>query len=88
VAKSKYLKLSEVPQLLGGGGNQRAAWWEDALATPPGCAYEIELNRRTINGVYATVHKSLKKYAPDGHLRVRQRRTRVFIVNEEPPDDH
>ncbi len=85
---SKYLKLQDVPRGIGHPGAQRAAWWDEALATPPGSAYEVELKGRTMAGLGSSIRLGIKKYAPDGHLGVVQRGNRLFIVNRKPSDDH
>ena len=84
----KYMKLDNIPGGRKHHGTQRAPWWDAALATPPGSAYEVELNGRTMAGLGSSIRLGIRKYAPDGHLRVIQRGERLFIVNDEPSDDH
>ncbi|KKL16631.1 hypothetical protein LCGC14_2493610 [marine sediment metagenome] len=78
--KGKYMDASAVPiQHI----FQEYAWWGDAVATPPGCAYEIKLiaGGTDIDNLSSAVRTKIKKHSLSGHLRVARRRDRLFIIN-------
>ncbi len=85
----KYLPLADLPvrgnsQSRPAPGRKRAPWWEDALATPSGFAYEVKLNGKDCHSQLSNLGMLLRSYDQGGKLRIMMRGTRLFIVNEVP----
>lgn len=51
------------------------SWWEDAGGT-------------NIDHLVSSIRMKLKKHLLLGYLRVAQRRNRLFIVNDNPPEEN